>query len=153
VVALEAPAHPGDPAALARAIGALGIDAFDLMGTSATAAAALELALHEPARVRSLVLEAPAALGGTEREARLERRLPDLAAPTLVLWGTADEAMPAAVRRVYAELIPGAHLVFVYAAARAIGADRPEAFAGVVADFLERREAFVISRAPTLIHP
>jgi hypothetical protein len=43
--------------------------------------------------------------------------------------------------------------VFVYDAGPAIGADRPEAFAEVVADFLERREAFVISRGPTAIHP
>jgi len=31
--------------------------------------------------------------------------------------------------------------------------DRPEAFADVVADFLDRHEAFVISRTPTVIHP
>ena len=36
---------------------------------------------------------------------------------------------------------------------QACAADRPEAFAEVVADFLERRDAFVISRAETVIHP
>jgi pimeloyl-ACP methyl ester carboxylesterase len=49
--------------------------------------------------------------------------------------------------------MPNCHLVFVYDAAHAISTDRPEAFTEVVSDFLERREAFVISRAETVIHP
>jgi pimeloyl-ACP methyl ester carboxylesterase len=55
--------------------------------------------------------------------------------------------------RFYKELIPGCHLVFVYDAAHAISTDRPEAFAEVTVDFLERHEAFVISRTNTVIHP
>jgi hypothetical protein len=49
--------------------------------------------------------------------------------------------------------MPSSHLVFVYDAGPAISADRPEAFAEVVTDFLERHEAFVISRTATVIHP
>jgi hypothetical protein len=45
------------------------------------------------------------------------------------------------------------HLVFVYDAGAAIAAARPEAFCEVVTDFLERHEAFVISRAGTIINP
>jgi hypothetical protein len=45
------------------------------------------------------------------------------------------------------------HLVFVYDEGHSIRTDRPEAFADVVPDFVERYEAFVISRTPTLIHP
>jgi hypothetical protein len=70
-----------------------------------------------------------------------------------VLLGTRDRVAAPAMGRVYKELIPGCHLVFVYDAAHAIGAERPEAFAEVVVDFLERHEAFVISRAGTVIHP
>jgi pimeloyl-ACP methyl ester carboxylesterase len=55
--------------------------------------------------------------------------------------------------RIYKDLMPNCHLVFVYDAAHAISTDRPEAFAEVVVDFLERHEAFVISRAETVIHP
>jgi pimeloyl-ACP methyl ester carboxylesterase len=55
--------------------------------------------------------------------------------------------------RVYKELLPSSHLTFVYDAGHAVGADRPEAFAEVVLDFLERGEAFVISRARTVINP
>ena len=55
--------------------------------------------------------------------------------------------------RFYKELIPNSHLVLVYDAGHSIGTDRPEAFADVVGDFIERHEAFLISRADTLINP
>jgi pimeloyl-ACP methyl ester carboxylesterase len=55
--------------------------------------------------------------------------------------------------RFYKELLPNCHLVFVYDSGHAISTERPEAFAEVTADFLERREAFVVSRTETVIHP
>ena len=182
------------------AIKNLGVDVFDLMGTSFGGKTALWLALQAHERVRALVLEAPAAirqdgaespsgtpeeiarrlyahperlgaiplpdpatraktqplvqrLRGPNRDAELERRLTDLATPTLVLFGTLDAVIAPAMGRVYKDLMPNAHLVFVYDAGHAIGTERPEAFTEVVVDFLERREAFVISRAHTVIHP
>ena len=92
-------------------------------------------------------------LFGPARDADLETRLKDLAIPTLVLFGTEDRVIPPEFGRLYRELMPNAHLVFVYDAGHAIGAERPEAFAEVVSDFVERHEAFVISRAATVIHP
>jgi pimeloyl-ACP methyl ester carboxylesterase len=185
---------------MARAIDALGIDAFNLMGTSFGGKTALWLALERPERVSALVLEAPAAirqagaeppagtpeemarrlfahpervgpipvpdpatraktqrlvqrLRGPERDPELESRLGRLAPPTLVLFGTLDQVIAPAMGRVYKDLIPGCHLVFVYDAGHAIGTDRPEAFVEVVTDFLERHDAFVISRTETVIHP
>jgi pimeloyl-ACP methyl ester carboxylesterase len=157
---------------MARAVRKLGLDTFNLMGTSFGGTAALWLALQEPEHVLALVLEAPAAirpegaappsgspeelvqrLRGPARDADLEGRLQELVTPTLVLFGTLDSVIPPGMGRFYKELVPNCHLVFVYDAAHAIGADRPEAFAEVVGDFLERREAFVISRAATVIHP
>jgi hypothetical protein len=44
-------------------------------------------------------------------------------------------------------------LVFVYDAGHAISMERPEAFAEVTLDFLERHEAFVVNRAETIIRP
>jgi pimeloyl-ACP methyl ester carboxylesterase len=134
---------------VAQAIRRLGLDAFDLMGTASDGATALGLALLEPTRVRALVLEAPTE--GSDGD--LERRLPDVATPTLVLLGTRDDASGAALGRTCKARIAGSHLVFVYDAGAAVGRDRPQAFAEVVADFLERREAFVISRARTVLHP
>jgi len=79
--------------------------------------------------------------------------LQDLSTPTLVLFGTLDGVIEPAMGRIYKDLMPNCHLVFVYDAAHAISTDRPEAFTEVVSDFLERHEAFVISRAETVIHP
>jgi pimeloyl-ACP methyl ester carboxylesterase len=185
---------------MARAIGELGLDTFNLMGTSFGGKTALWLALQQPERVLALVLEAPAAirptgaeppsdspeemarrlyahperlaaipvpdpaiqaktralvmrLRGPDRDVDLEKRLPDLAAPTLVLFGTLDAVIAPEMGRIYKELIANCHLVFIYDAGHAISTERPEAFNEVVADFLDRHEAFIISRTKTVIHP
>jgi len=185
---------------IARTADALGLDRFDLMGTSFGGKAALSLAVQHPERVRALVLEAPAAIrpqgtapvSGTPeqmaarlyahpermppmptidpevqaKQQRLVRRLigpnPDaeleaamrrLDIPTLVLFGTLDRVIPPEMGRHYKELLPNGHLVLVYDAGHAIGAERPEAFVEVVTDFLDRHEAFLISRNDTVIHP
>jgi len=100
-------------------------------------------------KTRALVLR----LRGPDRDRDLERRLSELAIPALVLFGTLDAVIPPEMGRIYKGLIPNCHLVFVYDAGHAIDAERPEAFTEVVADFLERHEAFIISRTPTVIHP
>ena len=185
---------------MGQAVEKLGLDTFNLMGTSFGGKTALWLALQAPTRVLALVLEAPAAirpqgseppagtseemarrlfahperlrmvalpdpavqaktrplvqrLRGADRDAELERRLGGLTTPTLVLFGTLDAVIPPAMGHFYKELIPGSHLTFVYDAGHSISTERPEAFTEVVVDFLERHEAFVISRTPTVIHP
>jgi pimeloyl-ACP methyl ester carboxylesterase len=92
-------------------------------------------------------------LRGPDRDAELEARMRDLSTPTLVLFGTLDRLLPPAMGRHYRAILPNCHLVFVYDAGHEMSTDRPEAFADVTADFLERREAFVISRTETLINP
>jgi pimeloyl-ACP methyl ester carboxylesterase len=136
---------------IAHALSKIGVDGFNLLGTSSGGETALWIALQAPERVRALVLEAPAAI--RHDGADLEGRLEELTTPTLVLCGTRDTVSPPAMGRGYKERIPNCHLVFVYDAGQAIGVDRPEAFTEVVADFFERHEAFVISRTPTVIHP
>ncbi|HEX3861462.1 MAG TPA: alpha/beta fold hydrolase [Stellaceae bacterium] len=110
------------------------------------------IALPDPAiraRTRALV----ARLRGPDRDAELEARLPGLATPTLAVFGTRDRLMPPDLGRHYKELLPNCQFSMVYDAGHAIGAERPEAFAEIVSDFLVRREAFVISRGETVIHP
>jgi pimeloyl-ACP methyl ester carboxylesterase len=193
-----------DQAGLARSMTAavekLGLDRFNLMGTSFGARTALWLAAEAPERVAALVLESPAAirppgsrppmgspqevarilyghpermpplpeidpeaaietarllarLRGPDRDTALEAKLPGLATPTLVLFGTLDRLMPPELGRHYKALLPNCNLVLVYDCGHAIGAERPEAFVEVVDDFLERHEAFIISRSETLINP
>lgn len=212
VIAFEMPGFGASPentrtrtladlaATMAAAVGKLGIDKFNLMGTSFGGKAALWLALRQPQRVSGLVLEAPAAirpmgseppsgtpeemarrlyahpervgplpasdptvqaktralvarLRGPDRDADLETAMRTLTVPTLVLFGTLDRVIPPEMGRHYKQLLTNCHLVFVYDAGHAISTERPEAFAEVTADFLERHEAFVINRAQTVIHP
>jgi pimeloyl-ACP methyl ester carboxylesterase len=185
---------------MGKAADALGLDRFNLMGTSFGGRTALWLAAQHPERVLGLVLESPAAirpegarppvgppeemarrlyahpermpplaapdpavvakqealvgrLRGPARDPELERRLRDLATPTMVVFGTLDRIIPPEMGRHYKELMPNCHLVFVYDAGHAIGAERPEAFVDLVSDFLERHEGFVINRTETVIHP
>jgi pimeloyl-ACP methyl ester carboxylesterase len=92
-------------------------------------------------------------LRGPARDTVLEEGLRKLGIPTLVLFGTQDRVIPAVMGRVYKELISDAHLVFVYDAGHALMVERPEAFAEVVTDFLERTDAFIISRTKTVVFP
>ena len=104
-----------------------------------------EIAAKMLALVRRLV--------GPARDADLEARMKTLDVPTLVLFGTLDRMIPSEMGRHYKELLPNCQLSLVYDAGHALDAERPEAMAEVVADFLERHEAFVISRSETVIHP
>ena len=145
VIAVEAPATLPLPA-LAGLATVLGVEGGGLWATASGVQIALALAREAPERVRSLLLEAPDAV-------RPDAALARLAVPTLVVVGTRDDAAVAERGRGYKDLMPNAHLVFVYDAGHAVASDRPEAFAEVAGDFLERHEAFVISRAATVIHP
>jgi pimeloyl-ACP methyl ester carboxylesterase len=92
-------------------------------------------------------------LRGPDREPALEARMSALTIPVLVLLGTRDRLIPPEMGRIYKELMPNAHLVFIYDAGHAISAERPEAFVEVVGDFLEREDAFLISRSRTILLP
>jgi pimeloyl-ACP methyl ester carboxylesterase len=117
-----------------------------------------------PERMPPLVLPGPEVLQkqralvmrliGPDRDADLEAAMRRLATPTLVLFGTDDRVIPPEMGRHYKELMPdAAQLVLVYDAGHAIGAERPEAFAEIVGDFLERHQAFAISRGNSMLYP
>lgn len=210
VVAFEAPGFGASPAnersasakelaaTLARAVVNLGLERYNLMGTSFGGRLALWWAMQFPERLSALVLVAPAAirpesgddaappaganvlyahperqpklpppdpailakqavlvqrLRGPARDAELEAAFPSLTMPTLVLFGTSDRVIPPEMGRHYRELLPNCSFVLVYDAGHAIDADRPEAFAAVVGDFLERHEGFLIRREHDLRYP
>lgn len=90
---------------------------------------------------------------GPPRDATLEAGLAALTLPVLVVFGTQDQVVPPAMGRIYRELMPTSHFVLLYDAGHEADADRPEAFAGLVTDFLERREGFLVNQESGLYHP
>jgi pimeloyl-ACP methyl ester carboxylesterase len=94
-----------------------------------------------------------ARINGLVRDHELEAMLPEVNIPTLVLFGTKDGLIPPEMGRIYREKMPNCNFVLVYDAAHAIAAERPEALVSVVDDFLERKEAFVVSNQSTMINP
>jgi pimeloyl-ACP methyl ester carboxylesterase len=194
------PDMPALASTMAQACERLGLERFNLMGTSFGGKVALWLTVQRPELIRALVLESPAAirpegsrppsgtpeemarrlyaypdrmppfpamdvkrseriraltgrLRGPDRDAALEARLRDTTVPALVVFGTRDGVIPPEMGRIYKDLMPNAHLIFVYDAGHLVGAERPEAFVEVVSDFLERNDAFLISRTKTVILP
>ena len=53
-------------------------------------------------------------LRGPDRDADLEARMRGLTMPVLAVFGTRDGMIPPEMGRLYKDLIPDAHLVFVY---------------------------------------
>jgi pimeloyl-ACP methyl ester carboxylesterase len=156
VIALELPENRRSASIedLARnlnaAVTALGIERYSVMGTSFGSTVALWMAILRPESVEAIVLSAPAL---PPRDESFEQRAAELPQPVLVLIGTDDKVTPPEVARLYRELLQSCHIVFVYDAAQAIDADRPEAFASLVGDFLTRKEQFVVRETSALVHP
>ncbi|HSC03383.1 MAG TPA: alpha/beta fold hydrolase [Solirubrobacteraceae bacterium] len=90
---------------------------------------------------------------GPPRDSELEAAMRELHVPTLVLFGTDDRLTPPELGRHYREILPNCQFVIVYDAAHALYDDRPEAFAAIVTDFLERHEQFVVRRESGLLYP
>ena len=90
---------------------------------------------------------------GPPRDAPFEARLAKLPHPVLALFGTADKVTPPEGAHLFREILPNCHIILVYDAAHAIDADRPEALAAVVDDFLARQDRFLVRNTSGLIHP
>jgi pimeloyl-ACP methyl ester carboxylesterase len=90
---------------------------------------------------------------GPPRDAGFEARLADLALPVLALFGTADRVTPPEGAHLFREALPNCHIMFVYDAAHAIDADRPEALASVAGDFLARKGQFLVRNTSGALYP
>ena len=88
---------------------------------------------------------------GAGRDAAFEARLANLPHPVLALFGTADRVTPPEGAHLFREILPHCHIVLVYDAAHAIDADRPDALASVVGDFLARQDGFLVRETSALI--
>ncbi len=123
-----------------------------LVSTTDSAPIALWQAIEATEGVEALVLLSPTASGFTS-DPELERRLGEMQAPTLILIGTNDAAIPPETGRLYVERLPNCYYTLVYDAGHAIAAERPEALLAAVCDFVERRGAFIVERNSTAINP
>jgi pimeloyl-ACP methyl ester carboxylesterase len=83
----------------------------------------------------------------------LERRMADFQPPVLVVWGTDDRMIPSEMGRVYLEKLPNAFLFLLYDAGHQADADRPEAFADLLTEFIERGAEFIVTRRSGVVHP
>ena len=79
--------------------------------------------------------------------------LSGLSCATLAVFGQEDRVVSKEAGRVWKELVPNCSLSYVYDAGHAVGLDRPAALSGVVLDFLERRETFIVENRRGLINP
>jgi len=77
-------------------------------------------------------------------DSALAGRLPEIDAPTLILHGAKDGAVPSESMQFVKQRIPRAYLISVDDAAHAIEIDQPEVVSELVTDFLTRGEAFLV---------
>jgi pimeloyl-ACP methyl ester carboxylesterase len=80
-------------------------------------------------------------------------RLADVPTRTLILFGRDDGIINPINGRVLRRSLRNSSLQYVYDAAHDIQSDRPEAFADVVGDFLERGMKFLINDQDGLVNP
>jgi pimeloyl-ACP methyl ester carboxylesterase len=210
VIAIEVPGYSGPAnersrtladlgATMMQAAHAIGLEKFNLWGTSFGGAVAVWAALSSPASLDTLILEGPGAIppdsfpeiSGPEelhqylyahperfpqappvdaqllahRRALLARmeqgvsredviqRISTLDVPTLVVFGTRDRLIPPELGRLYRENMPRCQFVLLYDAGHDTAGERPEAFADLVSDFIQRREAFIVNQRDSMLHP
>jgi pimeloyl-ACP methyl ester carboxylesterase len=145
------PADAGKPltSRLAVRASAEGLESFDLLACGGAAAEGLRIALARSGAVRAVVLAAAT----PPADASLIERFASLKIPTLVLFGTRDTDVPPEAGRRWRALLPGCHLVWLYEAGRDLSAERPEAFADIVLDFLSDPGAFLVNRRSGALQP
>lgn len=72
-------------------------------------------------------------------------KLPEVKAPTLLLWGTEDSISPPELGAPYKQLIPNAYRIYVYGAAHSLPVAAGPRFVKLTLDFFDRGEFFVVN--------
>ena len=92
-------------------------------------------------------------LTGGRHDTEAERRLGEISCATLVLFGSEDTMVAPAAARIYRARIANSNIAFVYDAGHLIEAERPEALANAVSDYVELQETFIVGRQTGIINP
>ena len=139
------------------AVAPLATGPYGLIGVSSAASVAIRHALRSPESITALVLVSPLAVrpagapeGSTDD---MEPRLAEIQCPTLAVFGQADGMIDPTVPSLYRSRIPNCNVAFVYDAGHDIEAERPQALLNLVADYLERRETFIVQSRSGAINP
>ena len=142
---------------VAAAVAPLASGPYGLIGVSSAASVAIRHALRSPGSVAALILVSPMAIrpagapvGATQE---LESQLPEIQCPTLAVFGQADDTIDPVAPSIYRSSIPNCNVAFVYDAGHDIAAERPQALLNLVADYLERRETFIVQNRTGAINP
>jgi len=77
----------------------------------------------------------------------LRERLSEIQAPTLILWGTADQLAPPASGQIYKQHIANSHRMYVYGAAHSLPVAACTRFVRLTQEFITRGEAFIVNSA------
>ena len=91
-------------------------------------------------------------LKGATHDSEVEARLKEIQCATLVVFGSRDQMVRPEAASIYRQNIPNCNITLVYDAGHLIVAERPEALYGVVSDFVERRETFIVERRSSVIN-
>ena len=132
------------------AIAGLAPESYGVVGISAGAELAIRHALRAPEQVAVLALISPPIVG-RNTGGELQNQIGQIQCPTLVVFGQEDPLATSA--SVYRERIPNCNIAFVYDSGHDIPAERPQALLNLVADYLERRETFIVQNRSSLISP
>ena len=115
-----------------------------LVATGDDAMSAVRRAVQSPQQVSVLILIAPPEPPSPADLGRIQ-------CPTLGVFGNDDPRADTA--RAYRAQIPNCHIALVYDAGPDIMAQRPQALLNLAADFLERRETFIVANRSRVINP
>jgi hypothetical protein len=123
-----------------------GLETVGFLGAGDLAAAALWAASAVGERAAAVVLVSPDLPLGDgvddDDQAALRAALTEVKTPKAVLIGTRDPAQPRGAPALYRTRLSRANVILVYDAGADISADRPDAFARVAGDFLDRQGRF-----------
>jgi pimeloyl-ACP methyl ester carboxylesterase len=120
-----------------------GLEKVGFLGAGALASAALWAAQAAGERASAVVLVSPnPPLGDGADADEVGPLLTEVAAPKAVLIGTRDAGQPADAAALYRRRLSRANVILVYDAGADIAAERPDAFARVAGDFLDRQGRF-----------
>jgi len=126
-----------------------GLESFDLLAHGNAVGEALRAALARPSAVGAVVLAA----ASPPTDTALLERFAALKIPTLVLLGTRDATVAADSGRRWRSALPACNVVLIYDAAHDLAAERPQAFADIVTDFLSDPGAFLVNRRSSALQP